>query len=118
MPTWDEMKDAVEKNGNVLTVTMEELRNTHGVGRLGKKVIAHIHNGLAGVGLGHVPQELPGDQHEPVRLYKMGTPIADAIITVLTPSKQNDAKIKDQFGDGGTEDYGAIVQKIRELVRE
>ncbi len=118
MANWNKIKEAVENNGNVLTVTMEQLRDVHGAGKLGKYVKADISSALAGLGLGHVPPELPGYQHELVRLYKMGTQVADAITTALTPGQRNDAKLVEQFGDGDVEDYAAIVQKIRELVAE
>ena len=117
MAGWNEIKDAVEKNGNVKTFTMEELRDAHGAAKLGVHVRAEIHNVLVGMGLGHVPQELPSYQHELVRLYKNGTPVGDLIATVLTPGGQSDSKLSEQFGSGGV-DYAGIVQKIRELVGE
>ncbi|TKD12475.1 hypothetical protein [Polyangium fumosum] len=117
MSTWDEIKERVEKNGNVLTITMEELRGAQGAGKLGVHVRGQIKSALAGMGLGHIPQELPTYQHEQVRLYKHGTPVGDFITTVLTPGQQNDSKLAEQFADGGV-DYSAIVEKIRELVAE
>jgi hypothetical protein len=117
MADWDGLKTRVEQNGNVLTVTMEDLRDAAGAGKLGVHVREDISKTLAGMGLGHVPQELPSYQHEPVRLYKHGTPVREVIATVLGPGQQNDAKLREQFGDGGV-DYGAIVQRIRELVAE
>ena len=117
MGGWNELKNAVENNGSVLTVTMERLRDTHGAAKLGVHVRAEISSKLAGVGLAHVPSELPSYQHEQVRLYKMGTGVADAITTALTPGERNDAKLAEQFGTGDV-DYAAIVQKIRELVGE
>ena len=117
MASWAEIKNDVEKNGDVKTVTMEQLRDAQGAAKLGVNVRAEISRSLAGIGLGHVPQELPGYQHELVRLYKNGTPVGDLIATVLTPGQQNDAKLSQQFGTGGV-DYSAIVQKIRELVTE
>jgi hypothetical protein len=117
MTSWNEIKNAVEKNGNVLTVTMEKLRDAHGAAKLGVHVRREISSALAGMGLGHVPQELPSYQHELVRLYKNGTPVGELIATVLTPGQQNDSKLIEQFGGGGV-DYAGIVQKIRELVGE
>ncbi len=117
MANWNEIKDAVEKNGNVLTFTMEHLRDAHGAAKLGVHVRTDISSALAGMGLGHVPQELPSYQHELVRLYKNGTPIGELIATVLTPGEQNDTKLREQFGGEGV-DYAGIVQKVRELVGE
>lgn len=35
MASWAEIKDDVEKNGNIKTVTMEELRDAQGAAKLG-----------------------------------------------------------------------------------
>jgi len=115
--SWDEIKQKVEQNGNVVTLTMEELRNAHGAYKLGVNVRAEITNILAGMGLGHIPEVLPTYQNELVRLYKKGTPIGDLITVVLNPGEQNDTKLTGQFATPGT-DYAAIVQKIKELVTE
>jgi len=117
MATWDEIKDKVEKNGDVKTVTMEELRDAHGALKLGVHVRTAISSKLAGMGLGHIPEVLPSYQHELVRLYKKGTPVGELIATVLTPGEQNDSKLTEQFAGDGV-DYAAIIQQIRELVGE
>lgn len=117
MASWAEIKEAVEKHGNVVTVTMEELRDASGKDKLGVHVREEIRKTLAGMGLGHIPQELPNYQHEPVRVYKKGTPIGELIDLVLTPGQQNDNKLAAQF-DAEDVDYASIVQKIRELVGE
>jgi hypothetical protein len=117
MASWNEIKDDVEKNGNVKTVTMEQLRDAHGTLKLGVHVRAEISAALAGIGLGHVPEELPNYQHEQVRVYKKGTPVGDLIETVLKTGQQNDTKLSGQFAAQGV-DYAGIVGKIRELVAE
>ena len=117
MANWDQIKDAVEKNGNVKTVTMKDLRDAHGTLKLGSTVREQISAELAGMGLGHIPQVLPNNQDELVRVYKHGTPIGELIDTVLKPGPLNDNKLSAQFG-GEDVDNAAIVQKIRELVTE
>ena len=117
MATWAEIKEDVEKNGNIKTLTMEQLRDAHGTAKLGVHVREEISSTLAGIGLGHIPEELPNYQHEQVRLYKKGTPVGDLIETVLKPGQQNDSKLAAQFAAPGT-DFAAIVEKIRELVAE
>ncbi|GMV31881.1 MAG: hypothetical protein AMXMBFR59_40060 [Rhodanobacteraceae bacterium] len=114
---WNEVKEQVEANGNVRTFTMDVLRNAIGAGKLGVNVRAEISQMLAGIGLGHIPVELPSYQHEQVRLYKRGTPIGQLIETVLLPGEQNDLILAERFGSQGP-NYAAIVQKIRELVAE
>jgi len=117
MASWDEIKESVEKNGNVRSVTMELLREAHGAGKLGVNVRAEISKVLAGMGLGHIPEVLPSYQDQHVRLYKRGTQIGDVIATVLDPSELNDKKLVESLGDQAP-DYAAIVQSIRELVAE
>jgi len=115
--TWDEIKNNVESNGNVLTVTMEQLREAHGAGKLGVHVKSEISKALAGIGLGHVPQDLPAYQHEQVRLYKRGTDVGDWIEIVLSPGEQRDKKLIERFNVEHP-DFATIVQKVRELVAE
>lgn len=113
--SWDNVKEEVEKSGNVRTFTMEVLRDAHGAGKLGVHVRDQISQTLAGIGLGHVPVVLPNFQHEQVRLYKRGTPVGLLIESVLSPGEQNDISLVEKFGAQGP-DYASIVQQIRELV--
>lgn len=117
MPTWDDLKQQVEANGDLTTVTMENLREAAGAGKLGIHVRAQISKTLAGMGLGHVPQDLPQYQHEQVRLYKRGTAVGDLIETVLAPGELNDRKLVEQIDNDGV-DRAAIIPQIRELVEE
>lgn len=117
MGKWEAIKSDVEENGNVFTTTMETLRDANGAGKLGIHIRAEISSALAGMGLGHVPRELPTYQHEQVRLYKRGTQVGELIETVLNPGQQNDEALAGRFSDE-THDYAAIVQMIRELVAE
>lgn len=117
MQDWESIKAAVENNGNVRTVTMETLRNANGAAKLGVHVRTEIISQLAGMGLGHVPKTLPTYQHEPVRLYKRGTPLGDLIETVLAPGEQNDKKLVEQLGESDVK-YAEIIEQIRDLVSE
>jgi hypothetical protein len=117
MADWNDIKTAVESSGNVQTVTMEQLRDATGAAKLGVHVRDAITSTLAGLGLGNVPVVLPTYKHELARLYKKGTPVGNLIETALTPGGRNDAKLSEQFADGGV-DYAAIVRKVRELVAE
>ncbi|NEQ97653.1 MAG: hypothetical protein F6K30_13195 [Cyanothece sp. SIO2G6] len=116
-PDWQQIKEAVESNGNVHTVSMHELRDAAKKDKLGVHIRAEISKTLAGMGLGHLPQDLPSYQHQQVRLYKRGTPVGDLIELVLAPGEQNDRRLKEQL-DETTVDYAAIIEQIRELVSE
>lgn len=117
MSKWDEIKNKVEENDNILTLSMIELRDALGKDKLGVHVRAAISNKLAGMGLGHIPIDLPGSQDELVRLYKRGTPLGELIEIVLAPGETNDRKLKEIFGAEKI-DYASIIEKIRELVSE
>lgn len=114
---WSQVKETVERNGNVFTFSMETLRDAHGAGKLGVHVREEISQRLAGIGLGHVPTILPSYQHEQVRLYKKGTPVGLLVDMVLAPGEQNDKALAEKFASAGP-DYAAIVEKIRELVAD
>ena len=55
MADWNTIKKDVENNGNILTVTMETLRDATGKAKLGINVRQEIQSELAGIGLGHIP---------------------------------------------------------------
>ncbi|HWB08630.1 MAG TPA: hypothetical protein VG826_05375 [Pirellulales bacterium] len=115
--SYEDLRKEVEDNGGVLTCTMEQLRNAHGSLKLGSNVRMDIHDRLIGMGLGHVPEELPTYQENLVRLYQLGTPAAKIIQAVLKPGPDGDARIKDLSGETGS-NYADIIAKIRELVEE
>lgn len=115
MKDWQEIKQNVESNNNVLTVTMDVLRDANGAKKLGSNVVIEISEALAGIGLGHIPVDLPTYQYEQVRLYKRGTKVGKFIETVLNPGEQNDILLTETFSDNAP-DYASIIQKIRELV--
>lgn len=70
MSNWDSIKNQIEENGDISSFSMTELRDAAGKEKLGVNVRAKISKTLAGLGLGHIPKELPTYQHESVRLYK------------------------------------------------
>ncbi|MEU2875073.1 hypothetical protein [Streptomyces sp. NPDC007070] len=80
--SWDELRKAVEDNGGVLRIYMADLRELQNAGRLGVNVRNDISRRLAGVGLGHLPAELPSYQENEVVLFQLGTPAADVVEAV------------------------------------
>lgn len=86
--TWAELLKTVEEGNGLNRVTMATLRELEGAERLGKHVLTSIATKLSQLGLGHLPEELPNRQDQPVMIYQVGTPAADAIrairMTLLT----------------------------------
>lgn len=114
----EELRDQVDKNDGVVTVRMEEVRDAYQAGRLGVHVRSNISKRLRGLGLGHFPLEaddgepMPYRQSAPVRIYKLGSPVADLIDAVLEPSDEHDEELREAATASSTE----IVDRIRELV--
>jgi hypothetical protein len=110
----EDIKTAVEAEQGTLTISMEGLRKAYGAGRLGEHVRDNISKALLGFGLSHVPETLPTYQEQPVRIYKLGTPVADLIDAALHPSQAHDEELR-EASHGET---AGILSKIRELVCE
>ena len=115
--TWDEIKQEVEAHGGVRTMAVDTLREAHGAGKMGVHIRGQISSQLAGMGLGHVPRELPNYSHDTVRIYKRGTPAGNLIEAVLETGEGNDRKIVEQTSVSG-QDFAEVVRQIRELVAE
>ena len=114
MDDFEGLKKQVEAEGGLHATTMETLREIHGAGRLGKHVRDAISGELAAHGMGHLPEDLPPYQEMAVRVFRLGTPIADAVNAVLHPSTGGDQVLR-QMGAAQGQD---ILKKIRELVCE
>ena len=114
---YSEVKKRVEQAQGVLTVGMGELRDAADAGRLGVNVRSKIARGLAGIGLGHIPAELPNDQNAQVRLYDKGSQVGELVERVLRPGAEDDMVLRELFGEDKA-DYATIVQQIRDLVSE
>lgn len=108
----DEIRKAVEASGDVLTVPMESVRDAFGYDRLGVNVRAMISEKLRGLGLGHYPTDLPDRQWVPVRLYKLGSSIADLIDAALHPSDDHDDELRKAVTGGDTE----TIKRIKALL--
>ena len=72
---------------------------------------------VAWIGLGHVPVALPQYQENNVRLYKLGTPVADIIQAVIVPAPENDEKLRLLAGHDSSR-YSDIIERIRDLVTQ
>jgi hypothetical protein len=106
------VRQAVDDAGGVLTVKVGALRDAYGAGRLGVHVRSGISRALQGAGLGHYPSDLPDWQDQPVRLFKLGSRVADLIDAVLQPGDAHDEELRQAIRGEATE----TLAKIRELV--
>lgn len=110
--SYEKLADRVESSGSLLACEMEVLRELHEAGRLGVNVVRGISNKLAQHGLAHIPPELPTSQHEMIRIYKRGTPLARIVEAVLQPSEQGDERLR----EAANEETAEKLQRVRELV--
>lgn len=80
--SWEDLRAAVVKHYGVYRLSMGTLREIGGYGRLGINVRQILSGKLAGMGIGHLPVELPPYQDKEVLLYQYGTPAADVIAAI------------------------------------
>jgi hypothetical protein len=109
---YEGLRDSVRANGGLHTVDMGTLRDIQGAGRLGVHVRDAITHSLESHGMGHIPGELPSNQYDEVRLYLLGSPIADIVKAVLSPSSKGDEALR---GMGSFEAQERLRQ-VREIV--
>ena len=113
LKSYDDISKAVSAAENVLTVTIGELRDVNGSGRLGPYVVEAISKNLAAKGLGHYPAVLPQEQWRKVRLFRLGSPIAELVGLVMdVDDEANDQKLREIASD----DAKSILDLVRQLV--
>ena len=112
MQTYEELRSAVTGQDGLVKVSMDTLKKIHGSGRLGVHVRNAISRSLESYGLAHLPDELPPNQEDAVRLYLLGSPIADVIKAVLTPSDRGDETLRSI----GTSDAEEQLRQVRQIV--
>lgn len=80
--TWEDLRTAVIEHQGVFRIGMGALREIGGYGRLGTNVRTILSGKLAGIGVGHLPAELPASQEQQVLLFQYGTPAADVVAAI------------------------------------
>lgn len=110
--TYEDLSNAVDEGGGVVTVSMGILRDIHGAGKLGINVCTSISEKLAGYGLGHLPETLSSNQLDNARIFKVGSAIGDLIKAVTSIDGQSDEKLRDLATNRSNE----VIKKIRDLV--
>lgn len=111
-PTPEALRDAVIASGDVLTVRVGDVRDAFGYGRLGILVRDEIAKKLSGLGIAIYPAEVPDWQEKPIRLYRMGQPVADLIDAVLNPSPSHDDEIRSATRGEAAD----VLNQVRALV--
>ena len=110
--TPEALRDAVIASGDVLTVRVGDVRDAFQYGRLGVHVRSEISKRLNGLGIAHYPVEVPDWQERQIRLFRMGTPIADLIDAVLEPTTNHDDELKTAVSGGAAD----VLNQIKALV--
>ena len=111
---YDDLGEAIDNDSGIYTTKMGELRDAHGVKKLGVHVGLAISDELLSRGIGTIPRELPLYQEAEIRLYRLGTTTAKVIDAVLSPSAAGDRALRESTGT----DSQAVLKRIRELVCE
>ncbi|QBI56296.1 hypothetical protein [Streptomonospora litoralis] len=93
---------------------MVDLRNLTGWKKLSGNIRKEISSSLYAVGVGHLPQELPGNQNEEVRLYALDSRIGEIVAAVLSPSYRGDTLLQDLVADSS--DAGGKLKRIRQIL--
>lgn len=112
MERYEDLRNAVTTNDGLYKTSMGTLKKTDGAGRLGVHVRTAISKTLESHGLGHLPHELPPNQEDAVRLYLLGSPIADVIKAVLAPSDKGDETLR-SIGNSEAQEQ---LRQIRHIV--
>lgn len=112
MEKYEDLRNAVTTHDGLYKTSMDTLKKIDGAGRLGVHVRTAISKTLESHGLGHLPRELPSNQEDPVRLYLLGSPIADVIKAALTPSDKGDETLRSI----GTSEAQEQLRQVRQIV--
>ncbi|RLS59153.1 MAG: hypothetical protein DWH91_01085 [Planctomycetota bacterium] len=84
----------VSECNNVCTFTMRDLCDAIGRQRCTAQCCQTISDTLTEYGLGHWPPELRPDQSHKVRVYRIGTPVADMIGLVSRCTESSDEALR------------------------
>lgn len=114
MQTFEDLLQHVKTWEGVHTVSAATLRDLYGAERLGSVVRSSISRKLASMGLAHLPIELPDRQHEMVRIYMQGSPVAELIEAALGTGRTADRRLR----KAARGDCEKTLKKIRELLDE
>lgn len=114
--TWDDLRADAEAAGGVLHVAMWQLRDLENAGRLGVHVRSSISRKLLGIGLAHLPAELPANQEQSAVLYKLGTPAASVVEAIRGEDADEAAAVLRRLNTSrDAQKLQEITEKVAEL---
>jgi hypothetical protein len=91
---WRGLRTEVDAQQGILTVSSRRLRDIHGTSRLGSTVRVRISQNLYQVGLGHIPENIPDDKDELVRLYVINSSVHKLINYITVPGGDHDRVVR------------------------
>lgn len=80
----------IRANGGLLTINMEDLRDTFGAQRLGKHVRENITETLKRQGISHYPDPLPNSQLAFIRLFRTDSQVGELMRAIEHPDPNTD----------------------------
>ena len=123
MVSYKSMKDVAEaakENGDLMPVTLGDLRESLGYNRLGVRVLAEISQKLANAGLGYFPRAVLDDNEVPrfdhaLRVFTKRSSLGELVQAVLDPTDSGDERLREAATSGASSAVAALDQ-IREIL--
>lgn len=112
-----DLAEAADDNG-LAVVTLGNLREMLSYSRLGVRVLSSLSQALRSEGLGYYPlevldaNEVPRQTQE-LRVYKVGSPVAQLIESVLYPDEDGDEFIMNASEGAAS---ATVIDQIRTLI--
>lgn len=113
--TYEQIKDAVNEGGGVVTVYAASLRDAEGAGRLTTGINEKISRSLAARGLGHVPyrpEDLPTSQWSNVRIFDKTSPLGTFILAAHEVGEEKDEALRGSVDS----EASALLDQVRTLL--
>lgn len=104
--------------GGIVCLTLGDLRDAVGAGKLGRWVLERISEELDAEGLGYFPPAVlrandEPRQHQEIRIYRKGPNVVARVIdAVLNPTQKGDEVLRSLGGDDARE----VLAEVRKLI--
>lgn len=113
--TYDDIKEAVDRDGGVTTLEASDLRNAEGAGRLTQGINEKISRSLASRGLGHVPflaADLPTSQWSLVRVFDKTSALGQVILAAHEVGEEEDRRLRESVNS----EAATLLDQVRTLL--